>query len=269
MYQAAILLGDLAYAEQQAAAVRGRRDEIDMIGVRMFAATYRGRFKEAAELAADFQARALALSRPRVAADGMMQLAIDEALVGLADAAKARVDKAEEDGILDDSHADDRMVVAALTKDAAYAREQLARAQEAEQKNAKPKPTPSENERAGLALAKLAEGKPIEAAALLEPVSFQNSKTDLVGVWTAAKMQAGDYAAAEKGWTFMTSKDARPSLSATTPFAYASLARVQVKLGRKEEARKNYQKFLDIFKDADPDLPLLIEVKDEMAKLGS
>src|SRR6185503_2524187 len=84
MYQAAILLGDLAYAEQQAAAVRGRRDEIDMIGVRMFAATYRGRFKEAAELAADFQARALALSRPRVAADGMMQLAIDEALVGLA-----------------------------------------------------------------------------------------------------------------------------------------------------------------------------------------
>ena len=63
LYQVAMLTGDTALAEQQVAAVRGRRDEVDMVAIRMFAATYRGRMKEAAELATDFQARAVALSR--------------------------------------------------------------------------------------------------------------------------------------------------------------------------------------------------------------
>ena len=270
IYQAAILLGDLPYAEQQVAAVRGRRDEIDMIGARMFAATYRGRFKEAAELAVDFQARALALSRPRVAGTAMTELATNEAIVGLTDAAKARLDKAEEDGILDDVNIVDRMAVAALMKDAAAARELLSKPAEAPQKDAKPMPAPPpEGVRAVQALQKMAEGKPAEAAALLEPVSFQISAIDTARIWTIAKMQAGDYAAAEKGLTFLTSKDARRSLNATTASVYAALARVQVQLGRKEDARKNYQKVLELFKDADPDLPLLIEVKDEVAKLGS
>jgi len=270
MYKAAILLGDLPYAEQQVSAVRGRRDEGDMIGARISAAMYRGRFKDAAELAVDFQARALALSRPRVAGTVMTELAINEAIVGLTDAAKARLDKAEEDGILDDVNIVDRMVAAALMQDADAAHELLSTPAEAPPKNAKSAPAPpTEGARAVPALAKMAEGKPAEAASLLEPVSFQSSSTDTVSIWAIAKMQAGDYAAAEKGLTFMTSKDASRSLSATTPFAHAALARVQVKLGRKEQARKNYQKVLELFKDADPDLPLLVEVKDEVAKLGS
>ena len=82
-------------------------------------------------------------------------------------------------------------------------------------------------------------------------------------------MQAGDWPAAAKGLTFMNSREARGGLSATTAYVYATLARVQVKMGQKDEARKSYQKFLELFKDADPDLPLLVEVKDEIAKLGS
>ena len=35
------------------------------------------------------------------------------------------------------------------------------------------------------------------------------------------------------------------------------------------EARKSYQKCFDIFKDADPDLPLLLQGREEFAKLGS
>jgi serine/threonine protein kinase/tetratricopeptide (TPR) repeat protein len=269
LYQTAILMGDFALAEQQAAAVSGRRDEVDMVAIRMYAATHRGRMKEASELAADYQARALALSRPQAAASGAMQLAISEAVVGLLDEAKARVDKAEEDGILDDSTIDDRMVVAALTRDAAAAREWLPKALEAQTGVAQPGFGPSEAERAMQALAKLAEGKPAEAAALLEPVSFRSSLTDVVNIWAVAKMQAGDYAAAEKGLTFINSRDARTGLSATTAFGYAALARVQVQLGNKEEARKNYQKFFDLFKDADPDLPLLVQAKEEFAKIDS
>ncbi len=119
------------------------------------------------------------------------------------------------------------------------------------------------------ALAMLAEGKPAEAIVLLEPLSFDTSHTDNVNIWSIAKMLVGDLPAAAKGLTFMTSTEARAGLSATLPYAHAMLARVQVQLGQKEEARKNYQRFFEIFKDADPDLPLLVQARAEFAKLGS
>jgi serine/threonine protein kinase/tetratricopeptide (TPR) repeat protein len=270
LYQIATLLGDTALADQQAAAVQGRRDELDMIGIRMFAATYRGRMKEASELAIDFQARALALSRPQAAGNAALQLAINEAVVGLAEQAKARIAQAEEDGVLHDGLIDDRMVVAALIKDAAEARELMARAVEEQKKNAQPGAAgSSEGERAVGALALLAEGKAKEAAAAVEPVSFRSSLTDVVNIWSVAKMEAGDYANAEKGLTFMISRDARQSLSATTAFVYYALGHVQAAQGKNAEARKNYEKFFAIFKDADPDLPLLVRAREESAKLGS
>jgi hypothetical protein len=44
---------------------------------------------------------------------------------------------------------------------------------------------------------------------------------------------------------------------------------VQTQLGKKDEARASYQKFFEIFRDADPDLPLLVQAKEEFGKLGS
>ena len=269
LYQTATLMGDKALAEQQALAVAGRRDEVDMVAIRMFAATYRGRMKEASDLAAEFQARQLALSRPRAAGNGLMQLAISEALVGLIDQAKARAEKAEQDGILDQNTVDDRLVVAAFTQDAAMARELLPGVLEQLKKSPGDERSRAENERAIKALAALAEGKPSDALALIEPVTFDVAHTDLVNLWTIAKLRAEDWPAAVKGLTFINSREARGGLSANTAYVYATLGRVYSKMGQKEEARKNYQQFLDLFTDADPDLPLLIEVKNEMAKLGS
>ena len=190
LYQIAILTGDQALADQQVSAVQGRRDEVDMVAARMYGATYRGRMKEAAWLVTDFQERALALSRPQSAATGVTQLAISEALVGLIDQAKARTEKAEEDGVL----AEDVV------------------------------------ERVIRAIDAVAEGKPADALALMEPAG---------------------------------------GLTAATAFGYVTQARLQAQTGQKEEARKNYQKFLDVFKDADPDLPLLMQVQNEIAKLAS
>ena len=78
-----------------------------------------------------------------------------------------------------------------------------------------------------------------------------------------------DWAAAAKGLTFLNSREARAGLSALPAYAHAMLGRAQAELGQKDEARKSYQQCLDLFKDADPDLPLLVQVKDEMAKLGT
>ena len=267
-YQAAILLGDLAYAEQQAAAVHGRRDEVDMVQIRMFAATYLGKFKEADGLAGEFQQRQVALSRPERAGNGIMQVAISEASVGLADEAKARVDKAEADGILGEDVKDDQLVVAAILADWPRAKALGAKPIEQLKKSLQPGDQP-EGVRIVSGLTLLAEGKPADAATAMEPVSFQSSNTDGVQLWTIAKIRAQDWTAAAKGVDWLISNQARGGLSASLPLTWVLRGRVYARLGDNAEARKSYQKFFDIWKNADPDIPLLVEARAEFAKLGS
>ena len=271
MYQAAIMLGDDATAEQQVAAVRGRRDEVEMFAIRMFAASYRGRFKEAADLVDDFQARSVALSRATQAGSAIMQLAVSEAVAGLADQAKARSQKAEADGILGENEVADRLVIAAITRDAATARALYPKALELMKKRSQPEDPNGEAVRAMDGLLKLAEGKASEAATAMEPVPLQPSQdaNDVISIWALAKFQANDFASAAKGFDYLTSTAARRGLSASAPFTWLMHGRTHAALGQKEEARKSYQKFFAIWKDADPDVPLLLQAREEFAKLAS
>jgi tetratricopeptide (TPR) repeat protein len=51
------------------------------------------------------------------------------------------------------------------------------------------------------------------------------------------------------------------------PLSYVGLARAAALAGDAPRARKVYQDFLALWKDADPDLPILMEAKQEYAKL--
>jgi tetratricopeptide (TPR) repeat protein len=261
------LTGDQALADAQIEAMRGKREEVDLVGVRMQAAAYRGRMKEAAMLATEWQARMDAASRRQRTGEGICGLAITEALFGLVDQAKARIATALEEELLFPDSIDERLVLAAITRDGALARELLPQAMIEFKKGNGTTPQAARGERALQALAEMAEGKPAEAIALLEPITFDRSSGEAVSIWTIAQMQVKNWPAALKGLEFMTSEKQRQGLNATTPFAYASLARAQVELGQKEEARKRYQKFFDLWKDADPDLPLLIQAREEFSKL--
>jgi len=53
----------------------------------------------------------------------------------------------------------------------------------------------------------------------------------------------------------------------TAPLSYLYLGRAQVMLGDKEAARKSYQEFLTLWKDADPEIPIYKQAKAEYAKL--
>jgi len=272
LYQAAIFMGDQALADQQVAAVRGRRDEADMVAIRVFASTYQGRMNQASELATELQARAIALSRPQMAGNAMLQVAISEALVGLSDRAKARVEKAEDDGLLVESQTVERLVVAAITADANAARALLPRVVTQAPAPAQAATTAqgaADGIRMARALAAIAESRPAVAIPFMEPVTFNSGNTDLVTLWSIAKWQTRDYEAALKGLTFLVSSDARTSMSASAAFAHATLADVHVQLGRNEEARRQYQRVLELFKNADPDLPLLVKTRESLAKLGS
>jgi tetratricopeptide (TPR) repeat protein/tRNA A-37 threonylcarbamoyl transferase component Bud32 len=269
LYQIAIVTGDLKLAEEQVAAVRGRRDEVDMVTIRMFGASYRGRFKEAAELAIEYQNRMAALSRSIQAGQNLMALAISEALAGLHEQSRTRVSNAYNEGLLNEASLDERLVVAAITRDAAEARELLPLTLEENKKSAGSGPDAVERERAIRALAALADNRAQDAIDLLEPVTFDVSHSEVVNIWSIAKMQVGDLQNAAKGLAFMNSPSGGVNLSSTAPFAYAMLARAQAQLGQTDEARKTYEKFFAIWKDADPDLPLLVQAREEFGKLTS
>jgi serine/threonine protein kinase/tetratricopeptide (TPR) repeat protein len=53
----------------------------------------------------------------------------------------------------------------------------------------------------------------------------------------------------------------------TAPLSHLQLARAQVLMGDKDAARKSYQEFLTLWKDADPDIPIYKQAKAEYAKL--
>jgi tetratricopeptide (TPR) repeat protein len=225
--------------------------------------------KEASTLAVEWQERMDAASRRQQTGEGICTLAINEALAGLVDQAKARMAAALEEELLLPGTLDERLVVAAVTRDGALARELLPPAIAEFKKDNSKNPQALRVERALQALAEVADGKPAEAIALLEPISFEPQFSDAAGIWTIAQVQMKNWAAAAKGLTSMTAEKGPQGLSARPAFAYATLARVQVELGQKEEARKTYQKFFDLWKDADPDLPLLVQAREEFAKLGS
>ena len=55
----------------------------------------------------------------------------------------------------------------------------------------------------------------------------------------------------------------------TAALANLQLARAQVMSGDRVGARKSYEHFLILWKDADTEIPVLIQAKAEYAKLGS
>ena len=56
-------------------------------------------------------------------------------------------------------------------------------------------------------------------------------------------------------------------LSALWPLAHLALARASSMQGDTAQARKSYQDFFTLWKDADQDLPILIDAKREFEKL--
>ena len=268
LYTVGLVTGDQGLADAQVAAMRGRREEMDLVGTRMFGAVYRGRMNDAAQLAVELQSRAIALSRGVQASQTLMGLAISEALVGLEDRARARLAAAGEDGLQNEQTLDDRLVVAALLGDAKAAAALLPEAQATSERFSGDPPRRDEYVRLLNGLKLMAEGKFAEAVTTAEPVTFSLQNSDVVGIYSMAKLRAGDLPGAAKGFEYVSSLRA-PLLNAGPVLATVSLARIQVQNGKADEARKLYQKFFDQWKDADPDVPLLVQARAEFQKLGS
>jgi tetratricopeptide (TPR) repeat protein len=267
LYQIGVVTGDQALADQQVAAMRGRRDEVDFLIGRAQGSMYLGQMEEAALLATEWQARMEQASRVGRTGEAMMNLAINEALVGLTDAARKRMDDLGDRDLLTPATLDEQLVLAAVLQDAALAQSVLPGAI-AEAKKGSSEVDAAKTERVLRAIDAIAGSKPAEAATLLEPVTFDLVNRQQVSIWSIAQLQAGHWAEAAKGFAWLETAESVNSFNASPAFSLASLARAQVQLGQPAEARKTYEKLFKFWKDADANLPLLVKAREEFAKLS-
>ncbi len=267
MYGLAIVLGDQALADAQVAAVHGRRDEVSMVGARLAAATYLGKMKDADALTGEVQSRLEQASQADRAGERVLDTAINEALAGMTKEARARAVKARADGLVLPGVLDEDLVLSALLQDRVRGKAVFIGAVEEAKKSITEPARRLEIARFLESLLALAENRPGGAAALLEPLTFDTSHIQQIAVWCIAQMRLEHWLEASKGFEWILEKEPRNGLSITAPFALASLARARAALGQTAEARKNYERFFTLWKDADPDVPMLVRAKEEYAKL--
>jgi len=82
---------------------------------------------------------------------------------------------------------------------------------------------------------------------------------------TLLALERGEEASAD--FQMIIDDPATGAISVHQPLSHLGLARAKVLMGDEAGARKSYEDFLGIWKDADPDIPILQEAKAEYEKL--
>jgi tetratricopeptide (TPR) repeat protein len=267
LYTLAILTGDTALADAQVAAVRGRRDEMQHLILQASAAAYQGRMQEASRRL-DVAFERLTPSQATQAAEAFAGNAIGFAAAGREDLARNEIGRLRKHNLLTDATADEIVAIGAALGDGPLASQHLPAAVR-QLRNAMPA-SGDAGERYLRSYAALAAGRYEEAYDLARSVSAEPAFRDaaLVAGVAALTLKRWDEAAAALE---TTPRDiAGPgSLSAAVPIAHIMLARAYAGAGRVAEARAAYEEAFRIWRDADADLPLLIEARAEYRRLTS
>lgn len=267
LYRIAFLQGDAGTMQQQIEWAAGKPDEYVALNWQAESATFSGRLREAKE----FSNRALALAERRgledVAAQIALAAAAREALLGDCRQVKEQTARAL------------RLSQSRLTLipagDALAACGELSEAQAitGELLRRFPKDTILTTVLLPLVQARLElqSGDPAQAIKLLETTQpyrgYALFQIAYLRGQSYLSLQEGARAAAEfqlildnRGWQIA---------SPLYPLARLGLARAAVLQGNTAKARKAYQDFFVLWKDADPDTPILIEAKREYDRLKS
>jgi tetratricopeptide (TPR) repeat protein len=253
LFVLAILAGDQAQAEAQIEAVRGRRDEMDLLPVQAAAAAYQGRFRDGGELIELWQRRMEQSGRSANVAEGALIFAISEALVGLDDRARARLAALKAAKRLTPGVSDEWLALAAILEDPAEARAAFPGAL------AEAKESPDQlplREPVLRALVAAASGDAAEAVRLLEPVTFAPRFAQQVTIWSVANHRLGRHEDAIKGMEWLTGPPMRLQLDASLPSLLKALADSQEAAGRAADAQRTRERLAELWKNADADVPL-------------
>ena len=119
------------------------------------------------------------------------------------------------------------------------------------------------------ALLALQHRKPLEAITALEAARLYELADYTVPIQRPeAYLQAKQAAPAIAEYKKVLANPGINAISPQYPLTHLGLARAYVMSGDLASAREEYESFLSAWKDADPNLPVLISAKEELAKLG-
>ncbi len=258
----AVLGRDDVLEQQQLAWARAHDDPREALPVLLTVAVYRGHLSEAERLAGEAERVFGAAELWPIVAQARASVAMSLATAGANDRARAYLDRLEHDHPHEGS-VDERMALAALLGDAALARRTLPLALAAAA------PGPAFAAAASMqALADVAAEEFQRALHTLGPVRYRASEADrvLLHGLTLLELRRFEEALGDFEWLLTNGRKVLTSDAALVRF---KKAQALDGAGRSAEARAAYAGFLEFWKTADADLPIVLEARRALARLGS
>ena len=264
----ATFAGDHQTAERHLAAAKAARGELDALGTRVDIALYRGQMKEAARLANDLVSMLIDQKRLAQASEGLLSLAIAQASTGRIDDARAIRDRLLKADAVGEGATDEMVALAALTGEKAIIDQYLERSIKRLRSSARPEDA-QKAERGMRAIAAFGNGREEEAynLAIANGTDFSQRTGVLLAAMSALRL--GRWDDAVKLFDAYIAFGPRLGLASHHGFARIMLARAHAGAGRTAEARNAYEDAFRVWKDADPDLPVLVAARQEYQKLSS
>jgi DNA-binding winged helix-turn-helix (wHTH) protein/tetratricopeptide (TPR) repeat protein len=110
---------------------------------------------------------------------------------------------------------------------------------------------------------------PAEAIHMLEAARpYEMDSFDVPYLRARAEIEAGELDAAAADYRLILANQGVDPISPHYPLAHLGLARVLAKQNDKIGSRGEYEKFFDLWKDADPDVPILKQARIEYSRLN-
>jgi len=266
LYQLAILNGNQAEAQQHIEWARGKPREFDVTGAQAQVAAFRGRIAESRELYERTITEAGGNQMAQVASGYVGQLALTEALFEYPDRAIALARRVPMDTTYEPQlRAATALALAGATGDADRWISRL--------RDIRPEDTLLHaaympvaqatvllaRDRTDAALGALRPAAPFErgTVAALLPIYFRGE----------ARRRARAYADAITDFHLLIDSRGAEPFSSAIPMARLGLARALAASGDVAGSRRAYQDLMEMWRDADPDLPVLLKARAEAAAL--
>jgi tetratricopeptide (TPR) repeat protein len=264
LYQIAFIQGDAAAMQREVEAIKGKPAERQMRGLEAAVAAFGGRIQRSRELSRESSELAQRAGLKQNTAAALSAQAQREALVG--NDAEARRLCAQ--ALQLDQTPDTRLGVAgnlALAGD-------LPQAQKLIDAAAPQFPTATLINAVFLPNARgaveLRRGNPARAIELLRAaVPYERASPLTIYLRGQAYLKAGSAAEAVSEFRKIVANRGPSRTSVLYPLAHLGLARASALAGDSATARKAYQDFFAFWKDADPDVPVLVAARREYAAL--
>jgi serine/threonine protein kinase/tetratricopeptide (TPR) repeat protein len=265
LYQVAFVGGDSATMQQQLDWARGKPDEYVALDWQTQTAAFSGQWRRSQDLSLGAVELATRSDAKEVAAQYAVQAALRGAVFGQCSQIKAAISQSP--GPERNTPSLARQAVAlALCADVEQAQSLADELTKQYPKNTLINSLWVPVIRAAI---QINRNNPVEAVKLLESAKPYEAAAEfwpqyLRGV-AYLKLKSGNDAAAE--FQKILDNRGQAPLSALYPLAHLGLARAAALTGDVSKSRKAYQDFLALWKDADSDLPVLQEAKQEYEKL--